>query len=149
MAVEYVINRDKKTVVAILKGTRFDALKSVAKCVDNNYNVSFGTDESGYSILISDMFVGKAKCSDDDVFDESIGKYIAKKKCMEKYYRAKDNAIKQWYSRAKDRMNRVEYFIKKAERSKTFNNQKNIAYENYYKALKDLSDAKEALKEIE
>lgn len=44
-------------------------------------------------LLIDDMFVGKAKCSDEDTFDVEIGKQIAYKRAIDKLVRAKKRTL--------------------------------------------------------
>lgn len=49
----------------------------------------------GYSnLLIEDTFIGKAKCSPEDTFDENIGKQIAHKRAVAKMFAAKERTLK-------------------------------------------------------
>lgn len=48
-------------------------------------------------LLIEDTFVGKAKCSDDDVFDVEKGKKIAFKRAYAKLTRAKQRTLRRFH----------------------------------------------------
>ena len=61
MAVEYIVNSEKRTVVAILKGTELDAHKAIVRQVGEADESFFGFN-SNWTTLIPDCFVGKAKC---------------------------------------------------------------------------------------
>lgn len=145
MAVKYYIDEKNKTVVAVLKGTKFDAHKSIMKKVGRCEESFFGFTDN-FNTLIPDSFTGKAKCSENDVFDVEIGKMIAKQKCLEKYYRAKDKVIFTWYKNAKQKMNNMACLVDEIKRSEAFSQKKK-------KALEDLIEAKfyldQAMKEYE
>jgi hypothetical protein len=88
--VEYVINENKKTIVAILNDTDGDAINYICKRIYELGTVGI-TDWDRYSI--PKKFVGVAKCDPRDTFDIETGKIIAKKKCLDKYYKSLDKAI--------------------------------------------------------
>ena len=81
--VDYSINQEKKVVVAKMTGC-FNGL-ACDMC------------RKGYlpipSFEIADAFIGKAKCSPDDTFDEETGKKIAFKRAYKKYVMAKKKAV--------------------------------------------------------
>lgn len=57
--------------------------------------------------LIKDSFIGKAKCSSEDVFDENIGKKIAYKRAIAKVFEAKRKVLKAFvtdYKRVTDEL---------------------------------------------
>ena len=65
MAVEYIINEEKRTVVAMLKGTELDAHKAIMRQVGDAEESFFGFN-SNWTTLIPDSFTGKAKCDPRD-----------------------------------------------------------------------------------
>lgn len=146
MAVEYIVNPEKRTVVAILKGTELDAHKAIVRQVGEADESFFGFN-SNWTTLIPDCFVGKAKCDPRDEFSIDEGKKIAKARCMEKYYRAKDSAIKQWYKNACVKMKRVERLVKEIDTARLFSQRrkKAEAIEKYKSAVSALEEAQEEL----
>ena len=81
--VDYYVNKEKKVVVAKMTGCFNGLVCDMCR--------------KGYlpipSFEIADAFIGKAKCSPDDTFDEEIGKKIAFKRAYKKYVMAKKKAI--------------------------------------------------------
>lgn len=47
------------------------------------------------NLMPKSNFSGKAKCHPDDEFDEKVGKKIASKRLMEKYYKYRDVVLEQ------------------------------------------------------
>ena len=133
MAIKYYIDEENKTVVAVLKGTMFDAHKTIMKCVGRSEESFFGCTPT-WNTLIPDSFTGKAKCSEHDVWDVEIGKAVAKQKCLEKYYKAKDNAIFKWYENARMKMSKMDALIFDIEESRKFSRRKREAIENLIEA---------------
>lgn len=88
--IEYIINKEKRTVVAIMKGCRHDAYEDIIKTLHNNNITTFAT-QSFWELeyFISDTYRGKAHCSEEDTWDEEIGKRIARSRMLKKYYKAK------------------------------------------------------------
>lgn len=81
--VDYYVNKEKKVVVAKMTGC-FNGL-ACDMC------------RKGYPPIpafeIANAFIGKAKCSPDDTFDEETGKKIAFKRAYKKYVMAKKKAV--------------------------------------------------------
>ena len=133
MAVKYYIDEKNRTVIAVLKGTRFDAHKTIMKKVGRCEESFFGFTEN-FNTLIPDSFTGRAKCSESDVWDVEIGKMIAKQKCLEKYYRAKDRAIFTWYKNAQQKMKNMSCLIDDIQKSEKFSEKRKRALENLIEA---------------
>lgn len=81
--VDYYVNKEKKVVVAKMTGC--------------SNGLACDMLRKGYSPIpsfeITDAFIGKAKCSPDDTFNEEIGKKIAFKRAYKKYVMAKKKAV--------------------------------------------------------
>jgi hypothetical protein len=83
MKIEYIVNRDKKTVVARFK---YDARKEIFRDLDKtvDYCRTFGLEQFIFSYKNP---VGVARYKDGDVFNENVGKEVAKDKLLRAYYR--------------------------------------------------------------
>lgn len=83
--VTYYVNRDKKTVVAVIKckiGTSVGIFERVSKKLQRMYGNKNTLDiRSDYfnslNVYINDHYVGIAKCHENDIFDEEFGKKLA------------------------------------------------------------------------
>ena len=84
-SVTYYVNRDKKTVVAVIKckiGTPvgiFDKVVKKLQKANGNKNVLDvrGDYFKSQNVYINERYVGVAKCHEHDVFDEEFGKKLA------------------------------------------------------------------------
>lgn len=106
MPIVYKVDKENMTVTATLSGTENDARNQISKQIGGEQNLSFGYTED-FDCKIPNQFEATVKCSPHDSFDEEIGKRLAKRRCMRKYYNSKDYAIETWYGVAFSRMNRV------------------------------------------
>ena len=81
--VDYYVNKEKKVVVAKMTGC--------------SNGLACDMCRKGYPQIpafeIANAFIGKAKCSPDDTFDEETGKKIAFKRAYKKYVMAKKKAV--------------------------------------------------------
>ena len=81
--VDYYVNKEKKVVVAKMTGC--------------GNGLACDMCRKGYPPIpdfeIANAFIGKAKCSPDDTFDEETGKKIAFKRAYKKYVMAKKKAV--------------------------------------------------------
>lgn len=107
--IKIVVNEEKRTVVAIATGCAEDAFKEIYKAdnsshimesiepkVDVEYDDLFSVIPVMYipeKLLISDTFVGVAKCHPEDEFSFEEGKKVAIKKMHKSYNKAKKNAV--------------------------------------------------------
>lgn len=89
--VHYYIDRKGKRTIAVLKNCRFDAVKRIAKLI-NNRNFDFYQEK----YLMPNQFRVIVKCNDYDEYDVDMGMKIAKAELMEKYYNALDKRIEMF-----------------------------------------------------
>lgn len=83
--VTYYVNREKKTVVAVIKCDVLTPLYILDKVFDKfeNANGNHNLLEMSFdnrhvkNVLINERYVGIAKCHDSDTFDEEFGKKLA------------------------------------------------------------------------
>ena len=95
MAIKYIVLPEKKMVIALLKNTKYDAYNKAMKLCRE---VTEGCTKvyicpNPDKLMMPNEFKGVAICKDGDVFDEKIGKDIAKCVCLDKYYRSFDKHI--------------------------------------------------------
>lgn len=102
--IEYIVNKDKRTVVAMIK---FEERQECFKNCDYIFNRLVDTldmikkneerwPSKFYSKHESKMYFprymsAKAKCSPDDEWDEEYGKELARKRLTEKIHRYRSN----------------------------------------------------------
>lgn len=109
----YMVYPDKKKVVCIINNTEYLFLNFVY----SNFNIMVqDIGDSDFYITnhkfskkfhMPKRFVGVATCSEDDQWDEEIGKLIA-------YSRAKDNLNKSFFKRANLYVNSIDKEVEKA-----------------------------------
>lgn len=95
--IRYIVNEEKKTVVAILESvnkygevmTEIDAFRKLRKILGHS-NASAYTHPY---LMMESRYVAKATCHGDDEFDVAKGKKIAKRKVKDKYYKALDRRL--------------------------------------------------------
>ena len=111
--IKYIIHEGKRTVVAKFKkdsdfsdknywsGMFYDVIHNIGKKVDNTegyyYINRFWLDEDEserYLGQLSNHLCGIARCHDKDKFDVEIGKEIARKKLLAKYYKFEKHMLK-------------------------------------------------------
>lgn len=76
---KYYVNEEKRTVVCVLTSSEFDVLNYIGK----NHTCYFPMDEVKY--IMPRKYVGIAKCSPEDTFDEHIGSVVAFDRAKFKY----------------------------------------------------------------
>ncbi len=86
---KFYVNKDKRTVVCVIPNTRSDFM---------DYIGSMGRDNQDFSWLYYAMykwsypmphsFHGKAVCSEEDEWNEELGKKIAYSRARDKYYKS-------------------------------------------------------------
>ena len=86
MKVNYYINEASKVVVCKITGCEESLIRDIFK--------------SGYpyhsDFLLNDSYVGKAKCSEDDIFDIEFGKKLAYQRAIVKLNTAKIKTLKSF-----------------------------------------------------
>lgn len=88
--IEYYIDEEKGTIVAVMKDCEYDAIKILDKMGISDIRYD------GYNMdkfMINTTYRGKAKCSPDDEWDEEEGMRIARNRMLENYYRARTLAL--------------------------------------------------------
>ena len=94
--VQYKVIKEHGIVVAEIDCTKWDAIEEF-----NNRFLAHSTDSLKIDIakwndehfVMPKAFKAVAKCHEDDVFDENIGKRIALNKLIDKYERSKNNKL--------------------------------------------------------
>lgn len=94
--ITYNVDKKNKVVIAKLTGCERDLQVEFSKRFLKNDNSTstievYPTNE----MSLRKEYIGKCRFEADEVFDEELGKQIAKERCLKKYYRAKDNMIER------------------------------------------------------
>lgn len=92
MAIKYIINEEKRTVTAILEGTKFDCINHINKKLrDTKWEIDKWDAPKEY--MMPEKFVATVHCDERDEFDVEFGKKRAKKivldnrrKSMDKHF---------------------------------------------------------------
>lgn len=79
--IKYVVNEKKRVIVAIMEDTEEDAIWYM-------YKKRFFLDVFPFEprMKMKKNYVGLARCCEEDEFDVKLGKELAKKRVLEKYY---------------------------------------------------------------
>lgn len=85
MAIKYYSIPSQKKTVAILTNTSLDAINKIKK-LTHDISWMWCTDK----YMMPHSFRVTVSCTDGDTYDEELGKEIAKKKLLKKYYKAFD-----------------------------------------------------------
>lgn len=93
--IHYHVNEKKGVVVAVLEGVEYDAMDLLMG--KNKYLGYLSTWPRIQPFMLKDKYVGKAKCMKGDVFDIKVGKELAKKRLLFKYYRDLNKAFENFY----------------------------------------------------
>lgn len=108
----YIVNEEKRKVVCLIEGTKYfflnfanDNFVLSPECFDNPWGKVYNNMHD--RLVMPNRFCGVATCSEEDEWDEEIGKLIA-------YSRAKDNLIKSFFKRATFFINTVDRHINDA-----------------------------------
>ena len=104
---KYYVNKDKRTVVCTIECNEFDAIDYVENSQVLALYYGGADPKHTYShALMPTKFVGIAKCSTEDVFDEHIGRLLAFNRAKSKY----DKALNV----------RVLYLLRKQDEARTY-----------------------------
>lgn len=118
---KFIINEEKRTVVAIATECELDALKLILKGDHPTHILSTLTDNIHCDCVAEDTFVvdetllmpysfsAKAKCHPEDTFDVAEGKRIAIKRLHKKYNKAKKKILSDYLAK-------INYFAANLER---------------------------------
>lgn len=107
---KFIVNEDNHVVVCVIENTK----RLFIDFANKNFHI--GTDlgflstwDKSYpdfqdKLYMPNKFVGVAKCSPDDEWDENIGRIIA-------FSRAKDNLLKSFFKRAQFYVTSIEDWL--------------------------------------
>lgn len=93
--ITYNVDRKNKVVIAKLTGCHFDVRTEFEKRFLKNDSLSTIEVYPSIEMNLRNEYVGKCRFEANEVFDEELGKQIAKERCLKKYYRAKDKMIER------------------------------------------------------
>lgn len=88
MAIKYVVIPKKNTVKAILENTEYDAYNKINKMMRDT---GFCVCSDKYRM--PNRFVANVVCDPRDKFDVEVGKRIAKKRILDRYYKSLDRKV--------------------------------------------------------
>lgn len=114
---KFLVDEEKKTVVYVIEETR----NLFRDFVNTNFRISTDCDEVyncvhfingcdstlDEKMLMPNRFVGMARCGENDVWDEDIGRTIA-------FSRAKNNLITSFFKRAQTYVNYLDKWLNEA-----------------------------------
>lgn len=129
---KYYVNKEKRTVVCVIESREYDALDYIEKGLgDINFYDTPMTKKNEKNYLMPTRFVGVAKCSPQDEFNEETGRTLAFHRAKLKYdasfMRVVDYCIQQQCVVLDHMKNRFSHFLNKAT-------------EHYYKRLSKLEN---------
>lgn len=102
----YLINQEERTIVAVLEGTAYDVLQQLNKRVAAG--IGLGLKQRGYGGLgLKDTYKGIAKCHPNDLWDEEVGREIAKQRALAKYRRHRVRVLSEWLQTAEQRLSEI------------------------------------------
>ena len=91
MAIKYYTNLEKRQTIAVLSGTKWDAVNRINKLMDDTgLFVRWSTLSKYY---MPDTFKVVVTCDERDEFDVEVGKQVAKRKLMRNYYKSLDKRL--------------------------------------------------------
>ena len=88
MAIKYYTNPKKKQTIAVLSDTGLDFVNKAEKLMSGTNLCAYGN-----KYLMPNQYKASVYCAADDEYDEKIGREMAKKKVLEKYYRDFDKRM--------------------------------------------------------
>ena len=100
---DFIVNKEKRTVTCIASDCKFDIVNDLTKKLSSEkidtQMILISDILSTNLLLLPDTFVGIAKCSPFDTFDEEYGKRLAIRKMRVKYNTAKDKIMDKFWHR--------------------------------------------------
>ena len=93
MAIKYFVNEEKRQVIGLLDGTRWDAVNKINKMMlDTDFCLCMcGKYEMPHE------FRAVVTCDPSDEFDVEVGKKIAKQRILDRYYTSLDKRVNQFF----------------------------------------------------
>lgn len=121
--ISYIINKEKRTVVALMDNCDYDAYEILEKTGLFSH-LSCKQDSICNSLMMNSIYRGKAKCSPEDTWDEEEGKRIARNRMLQSYYKARTRVLvrakKEFSNMLEDLSNRIDYGSNKLEKAWKF-----------------------------
>ena len=96
MAIKYFVNEEKKQVIGVLSGCRWDAVNKIEKMM-NDTEFCFVPSKK-YQMVNEYRVV--VQCDERDEFVPEVGKKIAKKRILDRYYAALDKRVNKFLDAA-------------------------------------------------
>lgn len=95
MRLRYIVDKEHGVVVCIGEFGEFDLMKDLG-LLDKDYsNIDDIPIQEMLAYSLSSSFKGVAKLADGDIWDEQLGKDIAREKCFAKYNSAKKHKVEK------------------------------------------------------
>ena len=89
MAIKYFVNEEKRQVIGLLENTRWDAYNKIDKMVrDTDFCLA-----ASNKYAMPNEFRVIVQCDERDEFNPEVGKNIAKKRILDRYYAALDKRV--------------------------------------------------------
>lgn len=95
--IKYYVNEDKRQVIGVLNGTKYDAINKIDKMLDGT-PFCYINDKC----VMPDSFRAVVTCDSEDEFIVKIGKDKAKERIMDRYYSSFDKRINIFLSDLND-----------------------------------------------
>lgn len=102
MRLRYIVDKEHGVVVCIGEFGEFDLMKDLG-ILDKDYsNIDDVPIQELLAYSLSSSFKGVAKLADGDIWDEQLGKDIAREKCFAKYNSAKKHKVEKLIEQAEE-----------------------------------------------
>ena len=101
MRLRYIVDKEHGVVVCIGECSEFDLMKDLGILDKDCSNIDDIPLQELLAYFLSSSFKGVAKLADGDVWDEQLGKDIAREKCFAKYNSAKKRKVERLIEQAK------------------------------------------------
>lgn len=89
MAIKYYVNEEKRQVIGVLSNCRWDAVNKINKMMRDT---EFCVVPSKKYLMVPEYRV-VVQCDERDEFNPEVGKAIAKKRILDRYYAALDKRV--------------------------------------------------------
>ena len=94
--IKYFINEEKRQVIGLLENTRWDAYNKISKMVrDTDFCVA-----ASEKYMMPNEFKVVVQFDPNDEFSVEVGKNIAKKRILDRYYPALDKRVNKFFDAA-------------------------------------------------
>lgn len=101
MRLRYIVDKEHGVVVCIGECGEFDLMKDLGVLDKDCSNIDDIPLQELLAYSLSSSFKGVAKLADGDVWDEQLGKDVAREKCFAKYNSAKKHKVEKLIEKVK------------------------------------------------